>query len=88
MSEKAGIPTEKGKFCLKIKKQMKLENNVQVANVLKINSVDVCNWIDDFNFRKSLPVRKEVRGRSKAALLITTRTITDTKGLDDKERSR
>jgi ParB-like chromosome segregation protein Spo0J len=32
-------PTEKGKFCLKIKKQMKLENNEQVANLLKINKI-------------------------------------------------
>ncbi len=70
-------PTEKGKFCLQIKKQMKLENNEQVANVIKVPEVSVNDWIDDFQFRQS----------SKRVSKDTSHTLLrSTKGLDNKER--
>ena len=72
-------PTEKGKFCLEIKKKMNLKNNEQVANVISVNSSDVCNWVDDFNFRKSLPVRKDNKE-------VPHKMIRSTKDFPDKER--
>jgi len=53
-------PTEKGKFCLEIKKDSGVKNNEQVANLLKISSDDVNNWIDDVKIRKTLLVGKNV----------------------------
>ena len=56
----------------------KFKTYVELAKKLGVSDMSINDIIQ----------AKEVRGRSKAALLITTRTITDTKGLDDKERKQ
>ena len=78
MSEKAEIPTEKGKFCLKIKKQMKLENNEQLARILKKDSSMTSEWIDAYEFRKT----------SQHARNASTTLVRATQGLETKEREK
>ena len=68
-------PTEKGKFCLKIKKQMGLKNNEQVANAIKVPHQFVNNWIDDFEFSKRyLDKNKE---KPAHAIIRATRSFPD-----------
>ena len=45
-------PTEKGKFCLKIKNEMKLEKNEQISKVVNKPTQHIDNWIDDYQFNK------------------------------------
>ena len=71
-------PTEKGKFCLKIKKQMKLKNNETLSKVLSVHSYMISRWIDDADFRNRNPTAV---GKKTDHWLIKS-----TKGLEDKER--
>lgn len=73
-------PTEKGKFCLKIKKQMKLENNEQVANVVKKPTQHIDNWIDDYEFTKG---KDYSRVKQPAHAIIRS-----TKSFPDEERKK
>ena len=77
MSEKAEIPTEKGKFCLKIKKQMKLKNNQQLAKIISVNDNLVRRWVEDVEFRKRNP---------NVSAETSHWDIEATSGLEDKER--
>ena len=69
-------PTEKGKFCLKIKNEMGLNNNEQVANVLKVLNKDVGNWIDNYEINK------------KSAQTIPMKITGSTRTLPDEEREK
>ncbi len=52
-------PREKGKFCLDIKKQMKLNNNEEVSKLINVSHHSVHDWIDDYEFRKRTPGSKD-----------------------------
>lgn len=45
-------PTEKGKFCLQIKKELGLKDNIEIAKVVKKPSEYIHNWVDDYEYRK------------------------------------
>jgi len=59
-------------------KTNKFKTYTELAKKLGVNEVTIADVIQ----------AKEIRNKTKAALTITTRTITDTKGLDDKEKKK
>jgi len=70
-------PTEKGKFCLKIKKQMGLKNSEELAKYLKIPHQRISNWLEVLEYGKKLPVQ---------AKNVSPTIIYETQGLPEKER--
>jgi len=73
-------PTEKGKFCLEIKKDLKANKNQQVANLLKKPTTDVNRWIDDYEFRNTY------KGTKYATADYSI--IRATRGMEEKDREK